>query len=59
MLRNVPALWGFHAASVLGQAVGLIWGAGDANERFLDFEMDEYRYVEGINVLKHFTRLRG
>lgn len=57
-LHTLFHLWAFHVMGVAGQTVGLIWGSGDAGVRFMQFETDEYRYIEGVEVLRLFARIR-
>ena len=58
-LRHIFYLFTFQLMGVLGQAVGLIVGEGDAGEQFLFFEMNEYRSVIGVKVKRIFYPFFG
>jgi len=43
MLRGIPAIFISQLASAVGQAVGLLFGMGDAERKFTDYELNHPR----------------
>ncbi|MDX2161420.1 MAG: hypothetical protein SF162_08865 [bacterium] len=56
---NLLHLWIYHALGVYGHLIGLYAGAGDSAARFLYYELNEYRHLDGVDVLPIRTPLNG
>ena len=45
-LRAAPQIFAVQLAAACGQALGLLFGIGDAEARFSLYEMNEYRQLD-------------